>query len=110
MSTDAKKIEPSVTAYIRSVAVKYASEYPNVENVPVRELVYALESTLEGTNGALSDWQAHAARLEAEKAELLEALLALRKAFFVDGKQKALLAAFQATHPLVEKNKKGATT
>lgn len=35
--------------------------------------------------------------------ELLDALLAVRKAFYVDGKPKALKAAFEKTTPLVRK-------
>lgn len=41
--------------------------------------------------------------LVSERDELLEALLDLRKAFYVDGKRSTLLAAFEKTHAVLAK-------
>ena len=49
------KFFDSDTDYAREIAEKYAPDYPNVKNVPLRELLWALESTLEGTNASCDD-------------------------------------------------------
>jgi hypothetical protein len=41
--------------------------------------------------------------LMAAAPDMLKALLALRKAFYVDGSSKALKAAFEMTHEIVKK-------
>lgn len=45
------------------------------------------------------------AELATLSPEMLAALLSLRKAFYVDGKRSALLAAFEKTHDIIKKLK-----
>lgn len=55
--------------------------------------------TYEIIGGAIK----HDAVLMSMAPELLKALLAIRKAFYVDGSSKALKAALESTHEVVKK-------
>lgn len=49
--------EEKICERIRLIAVKYASQYPNVLTTDEFDLLYALEATLEGQDMAIEDWK-----------------------------------------------------
>jgi len=49
--------QEQISQRIREIATKFCAEYPNVHATDDLDLLYAIESTLEGWDAALEDWR-----------------------------------------------------